>query len=100
MSSNMSHRSVTPIINFLRTLLRGKPLRLNSLRYADEIAARTQPQPMIPAGPYGRVTKIYYFPRDSRRKVEPPISVVKSQALFERKSQPEYLTPGKVYQPR
>ena len=47
----------------------------NSLRFADEIASRDQPPPDLPGGPYHRTSKIYYYTRDARREVQPPLVI-------------------------
>lgn len=95
----MQHRNVTPIIDLFRTLVRGRPLQQNSLRFADRLAARTQPPPNLPGGPYAKTTEIYYFTRDARREVQPPIIVTNNQIESGKTSEPLSLTPGKVYQP-
>ena len=41
------------------------------MRFADEQAARTQPPPNIPVGPYDKSTGIYYYARDGRREMMP-----------------------------
>ena len=45
------------------------------LRYSDLLASRTQPPPDIPGGPYHRTTRMYYFTRDARREVQPPLVI-------------------------
>lgn len=47
----------------------------NALRYADDQASRTQPPPDLPGGPFHKTSKIYYFSRDARREVEPPMVI-------------------------
>ena len=53
----------------------------NALRYADEQAARTQPQPNLPGGPYDKTTGIYYYARDARREVQPPEIIITAEQL-------------------
>lgn len=50
-------------------------------RYADEQAARTQPPPEIPGGPYHKTSQIYYYTRDGRREVEPPVLISGSKQI-------------------
>ena len=73
----------------------------NALRFADKLAARTQPQPNLPGGPYAKTTGIYYYQRDARREVDPPLVIAsKGQILIphDSKSKPKQVTPGKVYE--
>ncbi|OXU24950.1 hypothetical protein TSAR_006813, partial [Trichomalopsis sarcophagae] len=58
-----------------------KALKANSLRFANQIAARTQLQPDLPGGPYKKSTGIYYYTRDVRREVKPPITVYTANQL-------------------
>ncbi len=101
MTSSVVPRSVTPVIEFLRSICRGKALKANSLRFANQVAARTQPQPELPGGPYSKSTEIYYYTRDARREVKPPIIVCTSERLILGKEIQvlRHRTPGSVYQP-
>ncbi|XP_015180130.1 PREDICTED: NADH dehydrogenase [ubiquinone] 1 alpha subcomplex subunit 7-like [Polistes dominula] len=94
----VEHRAVTPIIEMLRRFLRGKPVA-TQLRYADLIAARTQPPPEVPGGPHHVTSKVYYYTRDGRREVKPPIEVLLDKQITagsEQKSVGQkYITPGK-----
>lgn len=54
---------------------------VEAARYADGIAARTQPHPHVPGGPYHKLSKVYYYTRDVRRLVEPPIEVVTQKQI-------------------
>lgn len=54
---------------------------IDGLRYADKIAARTQPDPLVPLGPYHKSSKVYYYTRDARRAVEPPSVIYTADRL-------------------
>ncbi|XP_063980723.1 NADH dehydrogenase [ubiquinone] 1 alpha subcomplex subunit 7-like [Diachasmimorpha longicaudata] len=104
MSGKIPHRDVGPFIQFLRSKwMRGRK-HVNHIRWADDIAARTQPPPDLPGGPYHKTTKIYYLTRDARRLVEPPeiIALGKKQitagsaVTTELKS----ITPNAAYNPK
>ncbi|XP_043492284.1 NADH dehydrogenase [ubiquinone] 1 alpha subcomplex subunit 7-like [Polistes fuscatus] len=96
----IEHRAVTPIIEKFRDFLRGRAL-LTQLRYADKIAARTQPPPEVPGGPYHKTSKVYYYSRDGRREVKPPIEVLMDKQITAGSEQKavgqKYATPGKRY---
>ncbi|XP_076643942.1 NADH dehydrogenase [ubiquinone] 1 alpha subcomplex subunit 7 [Halictus rubicundus] len=94
----IEHRSVTPIVKVFRNVMRGKPV-VDGIRFADCLAARTQPQPDIPGGPYHKTSKVYYFSRDARRLVKPPIELTGQKQLDTGKepvTEPKAITPGKA----
>jgi len=50
-------------------------------RFPDEQAKRTQPPPEIPGGPYHKTSQIYYYLRDARREVQPPLLISGSKQI-------------------
>lgn len=103
MGRGVDHRSVTPVIDAFRKFLRGRQHR-NALRYADDQASRTQPPPDLPGGPFHKTSKIYYFSRDARREVEPPMVIASANVKQitdggNEKMLTKVLTPGKSYIP-
>ncbi|XP_015519698.1 NADH dehydrogenase [ubiquinone] 1 alpha subcomplex subunit 7 [Neodiprion pinetum] len=100
MPGTVEHRSVTGMVNLIRKLLRGKD-HVNALRFADCLAARTQPPPEIPGGPYHKTSKIYYFTRDARREVQPPTVIATSHQIASSgqvSTEVKPVTPGKVFE--
>ncbi|XP_026667532.1 NADH dehydrogenase [ubiquinone] 1 alpha subcomplex subunit 7-like isoform X4 [Ceratina calcarata] len=51
------------------------------LRHADGLASRTQPPPNIPGGPYHKTSKVYYYTRDARRLVQPPVEIYSQEQI-------------------
>lgn len=101
MPRKVEHRAVTPILQIFREVIRGKPIK-EGLRFTDELAARTQPDPKVPGGPYHKTSKVYYFTRDARRLVEPPIEVVSRKKVAAGKGAPTEIkrcTPGDIFLP-
>ncbi|KAI4477248.1 PREDICTED: NADH dehydrogenase [ubiquinone] 1 alpha subcomplex subunit 7-like [Polistes canadensis] len=96
----IEHRAVTPIIEKLRGFFRGRAI-VTQLRYADKIASRTQPPPEIPGGPYHKTSKVYYYSRDARRIVEPPIEILMDKQITAGTEQKavgqKHVTPGKRF---
>ncbi|CAK9801076.1 NADH dehydrogenase [ubiquinone] 1 alpha subcomplex subunit 7 [Anthophora quadrimaculata] len=76
----VEHRSVTPLVQYLRNFFRGRKV-VESARHADCLAARTQPDPHVPGGPYHKLSKVYYYTRDARRLMQPPIEIFSDEHL-------------------
>ncbi|XP_012242058.2 NADH dehydrogenase [ubiquinone] 1 alpha subcomplex subunit 7 [Bombus impatiens] len=72
MSRNL--RNTIPFIDWVRTILRGRE-HVDSVRFSDDIAARTQPHPHVPGGPHHKISNVYYYSRDVRRSVQPPTEI-------------------------
>ncbi|XP_070153110.1 NADH dehydrogenase [ubiquinone] 1 alpha subcomplex subunit 7 [Polyergus mexicanus] len=99
MPGAVEHRTVTPLIQLMRETFRGKKIVL-AVRYPDEQAARTQPPPNVPGGPYHKTSQIYYYTRDARREVKPPLLISESRQIGIQNESPaeeKYLSPGKAY---
>ena len=97
----VQHRQITPGLKIFRDICRGKPI-VEALRYADGLAARVQPPPTVPGGPYHKTSKVYYYSRDARRLVQPPVEVCAQKQIDAGESasgEPKSITPGKTYAP-
>ncbi|XP_075983563.1 NADH dehydrogenase [ubiquinone] 1 alpha subcomplex subunit 7-like [Anticarsia gemmatalis] len=96
-------RDISPLMQKLRNFLLGRE-HTNALRFAPLIAARTQPPPQIPDGVSHKHAHNYYYTRDARREVAPPVDL--TQKLLEASSDkgaPKTAatrrpTPGAVYE--
>ncbi|KAH8294481.1 hypothetical protein KR018_011767 [Drosophila ironensis] len=98
-------RDVAPLLQRLRAFLLGREHNL-ALRFEDGLADRTQPQPVLPNGPFHLYSTNYYCQRDARREVNPPVDLVAQQQQLQAKSVAEaeakplvskLPTPGTVY---
>ncbi|KYN10161.1 PREDICTED: NADH dehydrogenase [ubiquinone] 1 alpha subcomplex subunit 7-like [Trachymyrmex cornetzi] len=99
MPGPVEHRSVTPLVNFIRDICRGNKIILPH-RYADDQSKRTQPPPNIPGGPYHKTSQIYYYTRDARREVKPPVLIGGIKQIDSGKAsvaEKKFITPGKTY---
>ncbi|XP_050453255.1 NADH dehydrogenase [ubiquinone] 1 alpha subcomplex subunit 7-like [Cataglyphis hispanica] len=99
MPGGVEHRSVTPLIQLIRDLGRGRKVVIAN-RFPDEQAARTQPPPHVPGGPYHKTSQIYYYTRDARGEVGPPLLISGSKQIGienECPAEEKYLSPGKTY---
>ncbi|XP_033211470.1 NADH dehydrogenase [ubiquinone] 1 alpha subcomplex subunit 7-like [Belonocnema kinseyi] len=101
MPRGVEHRTVSPIIETFRAVLRGRNHK-NALRYSDLVSRRVQPPPDVPGGPYHRTTKIYYCTRDARREVQPPLVIASASTKQiatgkEKTVKAKALTPGKPH---
>ncbi|XP_043286733.1 NADH dehydrogenase [ubiquinone] 1 alpha subcomplex subunit 7-like [Venturia canescens] len=98
MPQKFNHRSVGPFLKAVQRFLRGKG-HTEALRFADIIAARDQPPPEVPGGPYHKTSKIYYYTRDARREVQPPFEIPMGRQITDGSAAAEVktVTPNKVY---
>ncbi|XP_065077308.1 NADH dehydrogenase [ubiquinone] 1 alpha subcomplex subunit 7-like [Ochlerotatus camptorhynchus] len=94
--SKVIRRDISPMLQELRNFLLGRKHN-NALRWEDGIAARTQPPPNLPEGPYHKLSANHYVLRDARREVTHPINLSSPVLLGEKSSAKKLPTPGKSY---
>ncbi|XP_045771259.1 NADH dehydrogenase [ubiquinone] 1 alpha subcomplex subunit 7-like [Maniola jurtina] len=104
MSNKVPLRDISPLMQAFRNFLLGRK-HTTALRSEHLIAARTQPPPQIPDGPSHKHAHNYYYTRDGRREVKPPL-VLTQKLLADSsadKGTPKAAvnvrpTPGKLFQ--
>lgn len=78
---------------------RGRPSTV-SQRFPECLTGRTQPPPDIPGGPNHKISKVYYFSRDARREVDPPVVITALEKQITVRDQTstklQLIAPGKV----
>ncbi|XP_052087861.1 NADH dehydrogenase [ubiquinone] 1 alpha subcomplex subunit 7-like [Mytilus californianus] len=80
-------RKVTPLLSFIRDLLRQTSKSNNNvyrepLRYEDQVVKRTQPLPCLPDGPSNKLSDNAYCGRDGRRFCMPPENVYNAKVAL------------------
>ncbi|KAF7284025.1 NADH dehydrogenase [ubiquinone] 1 alpha subcomplex subunit 7-like [Rhynchophorus ferrugineus] len=97
MPPKVQFHDVNPFIQKIRDFLLGRKHTL-ALRFQDNLASRSPPQPILPDGPSHKLSANYYYTRDARREVSPPqiVSPVQKQIPGETSSV-KRITPGEIY---
>ena len=96
-------RDVHPAIQIFREWLLGRSYKTN-LRFAQDMAPRPGPQPVLPESCYTTISANHYFKRDGRRESAPPQVLVSGMKQITAKDAPETKTvatgsvrPGKTF---
>ena len=74
-------REISPLLIKLRQALIGRN-GMNPLRFAKEMAPRPGPEANLPPGPAHKLKANYYFSRDGRREVAPPVVLATAQKVI------------------
>ncbi|CAG2103719.1 unnamed protein product [Medioppia subpectinata] len=77
--SSGGHRDVGPLLQMLRSFLRGRSWN-EQLRQPQHLSHRPYPSAQLPGGPSHETSANYYYTRDARRLVTPPVQVMDNTA--------------------
>ena len=81
-----ARRDVHPLLQLIRNYLLGRSYEKH-LRFADEMAPRPGPQPVLPESSFVTISANQYHKRDARRKVAPPLDLTSDQKLIAKGSE-------------
>ncbi|KAI6654731.1 NADH dehydrogenase [Oopsacas minuta] len=75
------------LIRYIRNFLSGRDLNLDTHhREIKSQSSRSIPAPYLPSGPAHKLADNYYYTRDLRREVGPPVIISTSAMLLESES--------------
>ncbi|XP_065070300.1 NADH dehydrogenase [ubiquinone] 1 alpha subcomplex subunit 7-like [Rhopilema esculentum] len=100
-ANRLSYENATKVLQYLRNFLAGKKLQIAS-RHALSQSSRSIPEPNLPSGQAHKLGNNYYYTRDSRRVVGPPVKIQSSELIGPggKSEVVGNVTPGDVYHPR
>lgn len=73
-----SRRDIGPFLRRLRDIFLSRK-NVNTLRWKPDMSARTQPPPNLPQGPHSKLSGNYYYTRDPRREIKPPLLIANAE---------------------